>query len=81
MICNAVFPNAAWPATLERLRSPLSPPGGQQYTIAPVGDGFYRIRPRHSGKCLGVSQSRQDNGTEVIQWDCVDVYDQEFKLD
>lgn len=30
----------------------------------------FRIKPLHSGKCIDVPQSSQQQGTNIIQWDC-----------
>jgi len=35
-----------------------------------VVGSLYRVRAKHSGKCLDVSRGSLDSGAEVIQWDC-----------
>ena len=43
--------------------------------------GIFTIRPRHSLKCLAISQGRLTNGTPLIQWDCANVFEQQFQFD
>lgn len=30
----------------------------------------YRLRPKHSNKCMSASENKRANGTPIIQWDC-----------
>lgn len=41
----------------------------QQWHIVPLGDGYYKIVARHSGKVLDVQGGGLDNGTPIWQWD------------
>ncbi|TFH52534.1 MAG: hypothetical protein E4G89_01470 [Methanothrix sp.] len=43
--------------------------------------GYYRIKAKHSGKCLDVTGSSQENGAEIIQWPCHSGNNQKFKLE
>ena len=33
----------------------------------------YRLRPKHSNKCMSVSENKRANGVGIIQWDCAAV--------
>ncbi|WP_410812854.1 RICIN domain-containing protein [Micromonospora sp. 067-2] len=34
------------------------------------GDGYWRLTNKGTGKCVGVSASRTDDGAPVVEWDC-----------
>ena len=43
----------------------------QKWRFVPVGEGFYKILAKHSGKCLDVfgGNASQGDGVAVQQWD------------
>lgn len=42
----------------------------QQFRMVRVGDGYYQIVARHSGKCLAVNSTSKDNGALIVQRTC-----------
>lgn len=40
----------------------------QQFVVTNLGDGWVKIRAKHSGKYLDMSGGSKDNGTKVVQW-------------
>jgi hypothetical protein len=57
----------------------------QQFTLDPVVDPdtnttYYRIKAAHSGKCIDIWDSSQDDTADAIQYTCrTDKYNQQFK--
>ena len=42
----------------------------QQWQIADLGNGYYQIKARHSGKCLDLSAGDTSDGANFQQWTC-----------
>jgi hypothetical protein len=45
-----------------------------------AGDGYFRIRSRWSGKCVGVLGASLDSGAQIVQWDSNGSNDQQWRL-
>lgn len=66
------------------LQWPSGPSGqsnNQRFDAVDTGGGYVRLVARHSGKCLSVKDARFDDGAPLIQWACMDVPDQQFRLE
>jgi hypothetical protein len=62
-------------------RGASSPPlQRQEFSLQATGDGFFRLRPRHSNKCLDVSGGSNADGAKIQQWTCVANNAQQFAL-
>jgi hypothetical protein len=52
----------------------------QKWEFSPIGDGYYSIKARQTGKCMDVVGSGTQWGIFLDQWDCAGVDNQKFKL-
>lgn len=52
----------------------------QKFTLAPTGDGHYRIIAKHSGKVLAISWASTDDGAALIQYDSGDQDNEKYQL-
>jgi hypothetical protein len=53
----------------------------QQFTFEDLGNGFYKITARHSGKVLDVGSASTAPGARIIQYDWHGGDNQQFALD
>ena len=53
----------------------------QLWELEPVGDNYFKITAKHSGKCLDVSGIGMDNGAYIHQWDYWGGDNQKWKLE
>lgn len=53
----------------------------QKFLVESVGGGYYRIRARHSGKCLDVAGWSGSAGTGLQQWECHGGANQQFAIE
>ncbi|HET6899695.1 MAG TPA: thaumatin family protein [Vicinamibacteria bacterium] len=52
----------------------------QQWRPVALGNGFFRLVARHSGRCLDVPGQSTANGTQLQQWDCNGTVAQAWRL-
>ena len=45
-----------------------------------LGNGFFRLVARHSGRCLDVPGQSTANGLQLQQWDCNGTVAQAWRL-
>ncbi|RKY46076.1 MAG: hypothetical protein DRP91_09385 [Candidatus Neomarinimicrobiota bacterium] len=53
----------------------------QRWRIISVGDGYYRIECKASGKVLDVASGSADDGANVLQWSSNGGANQKFRFD
>ena len=41
----------------------------QRWRLSPLGDGYFRVTAKHSGKVLDVRGVSTANGAQIQQWD------------
>ena len=51
-----------------------------EWQIVDLGNGYYRLTARHSGKVLNVSGAGTSDGANVDQWSWANVNQQQFQL-
>jgi hypothetical protein len=51
-----------------------------KWSLVSVGNGYYFIKAKHSGKCAQVNGASQSNGAVISQWDCVDQNNVKWRL-
>jgi hypothetical protein len=52
----------------------------QQWQPVPLGDGYYELQARNSGKCLDVTDGSTADGARLQQWSCYGGPNQAFQL-
>ena len=52
----------------------------QQWRPVALGNGFFRLVARHSGRCLDVPGQSTANGLQLQQWDCNGTVAQAWRL-
>lgn len=53
---------------------------GSAFGMSPDPNTWYRVTAKHSGKCLDVTGGSVGNGALVIQWDCHNGDNQQWKF-
>jgi Thaumatin family/Ricin-type beta-trefoil lectin domain len=74
-------PGATGNAAKTQLWGVGTPAGtNQQWLPVSLGNGFFKLVARHSGKCLDVPGQSTTNGLQLQQWDCNGTVAQGWKL-
>jgi hypothetical protein len=74
-------PGATGNAVKTQLWGVGTPAGAnQQWLPVSLGNGFFKLVARHSGKCLDVPGQSTTNGVQLQQWDCNGTVAQGFRL-
>ena len=76
------------PAPITRFLPPSTPPtspAGPARTVATAtptipAETYYRVVPKHSGKCLGIEYDSRENSARVVQYDCLDADNQRWSF-
>ncbi len=53
----------------------------QQFDLVPRGSGWFNLKVKHSGKCLAVDNGSTWNGANLVQQNCHDGGNQQFRFD
>jgi hypothetical protein len=54
--------------------------GDHQLWCFEVYGDAYRLRPKHTNRCMDVDAGHQHNGAKLQQWDCYDMAQMTVKL-